>query len=63
MGGREGVGVIVCEKTQDCRKHSYLIPDIFVLVTFAEAKVEVIRFDTLVAGHQRLASLHVLRIN
>ena len=50
--------MIVCEKTQDCRKHSYLIPDIFVLVTFAEAKVEVVRFDTLVPD-QSSALLHV----
>jgi len=50
--------VIVCEKTQDCRKHSCLIPDIFVLVTFAEANVEVVRFDTLVPD-QSSAPLHV----
>ena len=58
MGGREGVGVIVCEKTRDCRKHGYLIPDIFVLVAFAEANVAVIRFDTLVPD-QSSALLHV----
>ena len=39
-----------------------IIHDIFLLFTFASAKVEVIWFDTLVSD-QSLALLHVLHIN
>ena len=39
-----------------------VIPDIFVSFTYAQAKVEVIWFDTLVS-YQSLALLHVLDTN